>query len=408
MVKRELYMEQVKRLIDKDLIKIITGIRRSGKSYFLNLIVEELKNNGVEEENIIFIDLEHPKYNSIETREQLDELIIPLIESENHRKYLFLDEIQNVENWEISINSYYKSFDIDIFITGSNSKLLSKELATLLTGRYVEIRIYPFSFREFLLYKQELEAVSVFDSQLHTDLENLFEEYLQYGGMPAVISAEEEDKLVVLRDLYSSIFLYDVVERYQIRNMGLLKRITKFLIENVGNLISANSIYKYLKQSKLGLTPNTIYNYLEYLENANFISKVTREDVIGLNEINYTEKYYLMDLGFYKSLLDEKQENRGHLIENLVYLELLRHGYKITIGTMGDMEVDFIARKGNEKIYLQVAYTIIDEKTANREFKPLMRIHDNFPKYVITMDKEDKSQMGIKHLNVITFLKDFL
>ena len=408
MVKRELYMEQVKRLIDKDLIKIITGIRRSGKSYFLNLIVEELKNNGVEEENIIFIDLEHPKYNSIETREQLDELIIPLIESENHRKYLFLDEIQNVENWEISINSYYKSFDIDIFITGSNSKLLSKELATLLTGRYVEIRIYPFSFREFLLYKQELEAVSVFDSQLHTDLENLFEEYLQYGGMPAVISAEEEDKLVVLRDLYSSIFLYDVVERYQIRNMGLLKRITKFLIENVGNLISANSIYKYLKQSKLGLTPNTIYNYLEYLENANFISKVTREDVIGLNEINYAEKYYLMDLGFYKSLLDEKQENRGHLIENLVYLELLRHGYKITIGTMGDMEVDFIARKGNEKIYLQVAYTIIDEKTANREFKPLMRIHDNFPKYVITMDKEDKSQMGIKHLNVITFLKDFL
>ena len=307
MVKRELYMEQVKRLIDKDLIKIITGIRRSGKSYFLNLIVEELKNNGVEEENVIFIDLEHPKYNSIETREQLDELIIPLIESGNHRKYLFLDEIQNVENWEISINSYYKSFDIDIFITGSNSKLLSKELATLLTGRYVEIRMYPFSFREFLLYKQELGAVSVFDSQLHTDLENLFEEYLQYGGMPAVISAEEEDKLVVLRDLYSSIFLYDVVERYQIRNMGLLKRITKFLIENVGNLISANSIYKYLKQSKLGLTPNTIYNYLEYLENANFISKVTREDVIGLNEINYAEKYYLMDLGFYKSLLYEKQ-----------------------------------------------------------------------------------------------------
>lgn len=408
MVKRELYMEQVKRLIDKDLIKIITGIRRSGKSYFLNQIVEELKNNGVEEENIIFIDLEHPKYNSIETREELDEFLIPLIESGNHRKYLFLDEIQNVENWEISVNSYYKSFDIDIFITGSNSKLLSKELATLLTGRYIEIRMYPFSFKEFLLYKHEIGAASIFDSQLYTDLENLFEEYLQYGGMPAVISAEAEDKLVVLRDLYSSIFLYDVVERYQIRNMGLLKRITNFLIENVGNLISANSIYKYLKQSKLGLTPNTIYNYLEYLENANFISKVTREDVIGLNEINYSEKYYLIDLGFYKSLLEEKQENRGHLIENLVYLELLRHGYKITIGTMGDMEVDFIARKGNEKIYIQVAYTIADEKTANREFKPLMRIPDNYPKYILTTDKEDKSRRGIMHLNVITFLKDFL
>ncbi|WP_295618774.1 ATP-binding protein [uncultured Methanobrevibacter sp.] len=408
MVKRELYMEQVKRLIDKDLIKIITGIRRSGKSYFLNQIVEELKNNGVEEENFIFIDLEHPKYNSIETREELDEFLIPLIESGNHRKYLFLDEIQNVENWEISVNSYYKSFDIDIFITGSNSKLLSKELATLLTGRYIEIRMYPFSFKEFLLYKHEIGAASIFDSQLYTDLENLFEEYLQYGGMPAVISAEAEDKLVVLRDLYSSIFLYDVVERYQIRNMGLLKRITNSLIENVGNLISANSIYKYLKQSKLGLTPNTIYNYLEYLENANFISKVTREDVIGLNEINYSEKYYLIDLGFYKSLLEEKQENRGHLIENLVYLELLRHGYKITIGIMGDMEVDFIARKGNEKIYIQVAYTIADEKTANREFKPLMRIPDNYPKYILTTDKEDKSRRGIMHLNVITFLKDFL
>ena len=317
MVKRELYMEQAKRLIDKDLIKIITGIRRSGKSYFLNLIVEELKTNGVREEDIIFIDLEHPKYNSIETREELDNVLLPLFEANGHRKYLFLDEFQNVNGWEISINSYFKAFDIDIFITGSNSKLLSKELATFLTGRYVEIRMYPFSFNEFLLYKHELEKDCIIKNPLRTDLENLFEEYLQFGGLPTAISAEAEDKLVILRDLYSSIFLYDIVERYQIRNMGLLNRITKFLIENVGSLISANSIYKYLKQSKLGLTPNTIYNYLEYLENANFISKVTREDVIGLNEINFAEKFYLMDLGFYKSILEEKQENRGHLIENL-------------------------------------------------------------------------------------------
>lgn len=408
MVNRDLYMEQVKRLIDKDLIKIITGIRRSGKSYFLNLIVEELKDMGVNEEDIIFIDLEHPKYNSIETAKELDEIVLPILEDTPHRKYLFLDEIQNVSKWELSVNSYFKAFDVDIYITGSNSRLLSKELATFLTGRYIEIKMYPFSFNEFLLYKHELDKECVLDNPLHTDLENLFEEYLQFGGLPTAISAEVEDKLVILRDLYSSIFLYDVVERYQIRNMGLLKRITKFLIENVGNLISANSIYKYFKQSKLGLTPNTIYNYLEYLENANFISKVTREDVIGLNEINFAEKYYLIDLGFYKSILEEKQENRGHLIENLVYLELLRHGYKITIGTMDDMEVDFIARKGNEKLYIQVAYTIEDEKTENREFKPLFRIADNYPKYIITADKVDKSKMGIKHINIISFLRNFI
>lgn len=408
MVNRDLYMEQVKRLIDKDLIKIITGIRRSGKSYFLNLIVEELKDMGVNEEDIIFIDLEHPKYNSIETAKELDEIVLPILEDTPHRKYLFLDEIQNVSKWELSVNSYFKAFDVDIYITGSNSRLLSKELATFLTGRYIEIKMYPFSFNEFLLYKHELDKECVLDNPLHTDLENFFEEYLQFGGLPTAISAEVEDKLVILRDLYSSIFLYDVVERYQIRNMGLLKRITKFLIENVGNLISANSIYKYLKQSKLGLTPNTIYNYLEYLENANFISKVTREDVIGLNEINFAEKYYLIDLGFYKSILEEKQENRGHLIENLVYLELLRHGYKITIGTMEDMEVDFIARKGNEKVYIQVAYTIEDEKTENREFKPLFRIADNYPKYIITADKVDKSKMGIKHINIISFLRNFI
>lgn len=407
MVKRELYTEQVKRLIGKDLIKIITGIRRSGKSYFLNLIVEELKNDGVKDEDIIFIDLEHPKYNSIETREELDDIILPILEKNHHRKYLFLDEIQNVQGWEISINSYFKAFNIDIFITGSNSKLLSKELASFLTGRYVEIRMYPFSFNEFLLYKHEMGEECVIENPLRTDLENFFEEYLQFGGLPTAISAEVDDKLIVLRDLYSSIFLYDIVGRYQIRNVGLLNRITKFLIENVGNLISANSIYKYLKQSKLGLTPNTVYNYLEYLENANFISKVTREDVIGLNEINFAEKYYLMDLGFYKSILEEKQENKGHLIENLVYLELLRHGYKVTIGTLGDMEVDFIARKGNEKIYVQVAYSIEDEKTEYREFKPLMRIADNYPKYIITTDKDDKSKLGIRHMHIINFLRDF-
>ena len=336
MVKRNLYMERILRLIDLDVIKIITGIRRCGKSYFLDLFINELKNKNIKDENIIHIDLEHPKYNYIEKRNELDEILIPKLEENNQKKYLIIDEIQNISEWEKSINGYYKAYNIDIYITGSNSKLLSKELTTLLTGRYTEIKMYPFSFNEFLDYKKELKHEILFKNKLKTDIENLFDEYLEYGGLPLAISADIKDKQAILQDLYSSIFLHDIIERYQIRNIGLLNRITKYLIENTGNLISANSIYKHLKQEKLSITPNTIYNYLEYLEKSYFISKVTREDAIGLKEINNSEKYYLIDSGFYKSNLEEKQQKKGKLLENIVYLELLRLNYKITIRRIKD------------------------------------------------------------------------
>lgn len=407
MVNRDLYLNRIRRLIDLDVIKIITGIRRCGKSYFLNLIMDELKNRGINEENIIHIDLEHPKYNYMEKRKEFDDILIPILEKGSEKKYLLIDEIQNIDEWEKSINGYFKAYNIDIYITGSNSKLLSKELATLLTGRYTEIKMYPFSFNEFLDYKDELNQKCVIENEVKTPIENLFEEYFQYGGMPLTISADKKDKIVTLQDLYSSIFLYDIVERYSIRNMGLLNRITKFLIENTGNLISANSIYKFLKQDKLAITPNTIYNYLEYLEKGYFISKVTKEDIIGLREINNSEKYYLIDLGFYKSNLEEKQINKGNRLENIVYLELLRNNYKITIGKIKDLEIDFIARKNEEKIYIQVAYELKNDKTIEREFKPLLEIKDNYPKYVISTDKDDFSQKGIKHLNIINFLKNF-
>ena len=407
MVNRDLYLDRIKRLIDLDVIKIITGIRRCGKSYFLNLIIDELKNREIADDNIIHIDLEHPKYNYMETRKELDDILIPMLEKNDVKKYLLIDEIQNISEWEKSINGYFKAYNVDIYITGSNSKLLSKELATLLTGRYTEIKMYPFSFNEFLDYKKELNQKCVFENELKTPIENLFEEYFQYGGMPLSISAGKKDKIVTLQDLYSSIFLHDIVERYSIRNMGLLNRITKFLIENTGNLISANSIYTFLKQDKLSITPNTIYNYLEYLEKGYFISKVTKEDVVGLKEINNSEKYYLIDQGFYKSNLEEKQLNKGNRLENIVYLELLRNNYKITIGKLNKMEIDFIARKNEEKIYIQVAYELKEDKTIEREFKPLLEIKDNYPKYVISTDKDNHSQKGIKHLNIIKFLKEF-
>lgn len=392
--------------MNKDVIKIITGIRRCGKSYLFKLIINELKEKGIPESDILLIDLELPKYNSITTREELDEIVLKFLEKHENQVYLFFDEIQNVKDWEISINSYYKLENTDIYITGSNSKLMSKEFATLLTGRYVNIEMYPFSFNEFLDYKEELNQPPAIQNELNSELENYFEEYRQYGGMPLAISSQI-DKELVLNGIYSSIILNDIIERYEIRNAGLFNRIVKYIIENTGNLISANAIYKYLKHEKLNITKQTIYNYLEYLENAYFISKASKEDLIGKKEIMGSEKFYLIDNGFYKSQLEEKQENIGHILENIVYVELKRHGYKITVGNVNDYEIDFVCRKNNQKIYIQVAYLLESDEIIEREFRPLLKVTDNFPKYVVSMDKILQSQNGIKHLNLIDFLKYF-
>lgn len=406
MVKRELYLEKIYNFMDKNIIKIITGMRRCGKSYLFKLIIYELKKRGTNDEDILLIDLELPAYNHIKTREQLDEIVVPFIESHKNKVYLFFDEIQNVKEWEVSINSYYKLKNTDIYITGSNSKLMSAEFATLLTGRFVNIELYPFSFNEFLEYKQELNHSSAITNELNSDLENFFEEYQQYGGIPLTISSQY-DKELVLNGIYSSIILNDIVERYEIRNVGLFNRIVKYIIENTGNLISANAVYKYLKHEKLRITKSTIYNYLEYLENAYIIVKASKEDIVRKKEIIGSEKYYLLDTGFYKSQLEEKQRNIGHILENIIFIELKRHGYKITIGKVNDYEIDFICKKNNQKIYIQVTYLLENDETIEREFKPLLMIKDNYPKYVLSMDRTVQPQNGIKHMNIIDFLKNF-
>ena len=406
MVNRKLYLDKVCNFINKDVIKIITGIRRCGKSYLFKLIIQELKKRGINESDILLIDLELPKYNSIKTREQLDEIVLKFIDDHENKVFLLFDEIQNVKDWEISINSYYKLDNTDIYITGSNSKLMSKEFATLLTGRYVNIEMYPFSFNEFLDYKEELGQTSYIVNELNTELENYFEEYRQYGGIPLAISSEN-DKELILNGIYSSIILNDIVERYEIRNIGIFNRVVKYIIENTGNLISANAVYKYLKHENLKITKTTIYNYLEYLENAYLISKASKEDLVGKKEIVGSEKFYLLDTGFYKSQLDEKQQNIGHILENIVFVELKRQGYKITIGNVNGYEVDFVCKKNNQKIYIQVSYLMEDEETVEREFKPLLLIEDNYPKYVLSMDRILQPQNGIKHMNIIDFLKNF-
>lgn len=406
MVDRESYLERIFNFIDKDVIKIITGIRRCGKSYLFKLIIQELEKKGIDNDNILLIDLELPKYNSIKTREEMDEIVVPFIESHEDMVYLFFDEIQNVAQWEVSINSYYKMDNTDIFITGSNSKLMSREFATLLSGRYVNFELYPFSFNEFLDYKKELKQPPLIRSETSSDLENYFEEYRQYGGMPLAISSLK-DKELVLNGIYSSIILNDIVERYDIRNIGLFNRVVRYIIENAGNLISANALYNYLKHEKLRITKQTIYNYLDYLENAYMIAKASREDIAGKREIVGSEKYYLIDTGFYKSQLDEKQENIGRMLENMIFIELKRQGYKITTGKANGYEIDFICRKNNQKIYIQVSYLLENEETALREFRPLLMIEDNYPKYVLSMDRTLQGQNGIKHMNIIDFLKNF-
>ncbi|MCC7553835.1 MAG: ATP-binding protein [Methanobacteriaceae archaeon] len=391
MIKREEYLDKISPYIDKNIIKVLTGIRRCGKSTILKQIVDELKNDGIKEENIILLNFELKEYFHIKNINQLDDLISELVKDKTGQIYLFFDEIQEVHNWEKLINSYLAIGKYDIYITGSNAKLLSGELATYLTGRFVEIKIYPFSFLEILKNK-------------NYNKKELFKEYLKYGGMPHTLRFKETEKIQYLTDLYNSIILKDVVKRNDIRDIDLLDRIIRFIMSNIGHLFSANSIVKYLKKDNVKVSVNTIYNYLSYLEEACFINKVNREDIIGKKILNYSEKFYLTDLGFREAIYGYNQRDIGQSLENIVYIELLRRGYDVTIGKLRNKEVDFISKKGDKKIYIQVSYILAEESTINREFEPLIKIEDNYPKYLISTDEFDMSNNGINHLNIIDFL----
>ena len=390
MVKRELYLSKIRRLIDLDIIKVITGVRRCGKSYMLNLIIEDLQKRGINKENIFLINFDSVKYHNIKNSNQLNDLILELVKNTNGKIYLFFDEIQNVENWEKSIAAYKIDFDCDIYVTGSNSKLLSGELATHLTGRYIEIKMYPFSFKEFSDYKR-------------SNGNELFDEYLKYGGFPFIFQLNPEDKLQYLNDLYNSIVYKDLIARYDIRDINLLERLVSYIADNIGNTFSAKSISDYLGN----VSNKTVYNYLSYLENACLISKVKREDLQGKRLLKVQEKYYIVDHGFNQALLDKKDEDWGRLLENIVYNELLRRGYEITVGKVNGYEIDFVCKKPNKKIYVQVSYILGDDSTIEREFKPLLMIKDNYPKYVISLDQLDFSRNGITHLNLLDFLTDY-
>ena len=397
MIKRKSYLNQIERLIDKEPIKIITGVRRSGKTYLLKSICEELKNRGISEENIFLISFESMRYNKIENFKQLDECIAKLTEDTEGKVYLLFDEIQNVENWEKSINACRVDLDCDLYITGSNSELLSGEMATLISGRYYQINIYPFSFSEFIQYKREMENSDV------DNLNELFQEYVEYGGMPPIQQVARQDKYSYLSDIYNTILLKDIITRHNIRNSDMLNRILNYVIMNMAKNFSATNISKYMKHDGRKIAKDTILDYLLYSKNACFIHQAQREDLKGKKVLLHNEKYYLVDHGFYQAKYGEI-ENIGSILENIVYIELLRRGYDVKIGILNEKEIDFVCTKDKEKIYIQVTYMLSSDETIEREFSGLAKINDNFDKYVLSMDQMDFSGEGLKHRNIIDFL----
>ena len=397
MIKRKFYLEKIVKLIDTEDIKVITGVRRCGKTVLLKQIIDELENRGIASENIIYMSFESSKYKNIRNDNDLDEFIFSKTNNLNGKIYLLFDEIQKVKNWEVSLNSYRVDLECDIYITGSNSQLLSGELATLISGRYISINMLPFSFKELIQYYDEMHE--------NIDEIKLFEQYLSYGGFPGLLNYENEEKEKYLYDLYSTIVLNDILYKNKVKDLDLLERLMEFMISNIGQLFSANSISKYIKNENRKTTPHTIINYMDYARNAFIFYQIKRENIKQKRKLLISDKYYLVDSGFYFIFNGSTQRNWGQLLENIVFLELIRQGYSITIGKIQDLEVDFVCRKANQIKYIQVSQSILDENTRKREFKSLEKISDSYPKYVISMDSFDFSANGIIHLNIIDFLK---
>lgn len=397
-MKRETYMRRIRPFIGSDLVKVMTGIRRSGKSVMLELIQDELISSGVNENNFISINFEDLRYAHLLDAMALHEEILKRAEQISGKVYLFFDEIQEVSNWEKCINSFRVSLDCDIYITGSNANLLSGELATYLGGRYVEFVIYPFSFSEFMELYHTVDASA--------SVQQCFQKYLLAGGMPylANIRYEEEPSRQYLTDLFNSVQLKDIVKRNKVRDIDLLERIIAYVMANVGTTFSASSLTKFLKNEHRRTSADTVLNYMKYCCNSYLFYQVKREDLQGKQLLATNEKYYIADHGIREAVFGGNRRDINLILENIVYMELLRRGYNVTVGKVGDKKVDFVCDQHGEKLYVQVAYLLADESTVKREFGVYDSVKDNFPKYVVTMDELDMSRNGIKHRNIRDFL----
>ncbi len=395
MIIRERYLREIRPFYKQELIKVLIGIRRSGKSVILTQIMNELQADGIDEKHIIYINFEDFDFDEYTDPKKLHTYVKNKI-IDKKKYYIFFDEIQNVNTWEKVVNSLRTTKNTSIFITGSNSDLLSSDLATHIAGRYVSFKITPFTFKEVC------ELLNIVDKK---DVEEEFSDYVKWGGLPQrFMQTDDMSKKTYLNDIYDSIIIKDVVQRFGVKNIDLLNRIATYLLTTPSQVFSPESIKKYFESTSRGVSLETLYNYLDYFVRANLISKADRYDIRGKRILTGKYKYYLTDLGFTHILSEGKKSQIGAYLENVVYNELIARGYNINIGSIDNGKIDFIATRFEEKIYIQVTYLLDDENVSEREFGAYKQIEDNYPKYVLSMDKFDFSQNGIIHKNIIDWL----
>ena len=398
MIERASYIKKIMAYTDTPFIKILTGVRRCGKSTILKMIMEKLqRDRGIAKEQIVNYRFDSMEYDDMNAKQMYEELKSKLCHGK--KTYIFLDEVQDVEGWEKVVNSLASDYDVDIYITGSNSRMMSSEISTYLTGRYVTFRIYTLSFEEYLMFKERYTSVKSNREELAM--------YIKKGGFPATHLQEygDDEIYTIVKDIYRSTIFSDIVRRNQIRKVDQLERIVKYAFDNVGNTFSAKSISDYLKSQKRSLDNETVYTYLEKLEKAYLLHRCPRYDLKGKEILKTQEKYYLADKSLRYSVLGYKRDTVASSLENVVYLELCRRGYNVYIGKIGSYEIDFVAVRQNEKIYVQVTQQIDSEKTERREYDRLLGIQDNYPKYVLRTDEfAEGNYEGIKEMHVADFL----
>ena len=403
MINRPLYMDKIMTYVDTPFVKVLTGIRRSGKSTIMKMIMDKLENERhIPKENIISMRFDSMEYEDMTAKQMFETIKAGL--SDQGRTYLFLDEVQEISGWEKVVNSFLGEYDVDIYVTGSNSRMMSSEIATYLTGRYVSFQVYPLSFEEYLAFRREVTEVK----NPHQELAD----YVRLGGFPAthLRAYSQDDVYTIVRDIYNSTIFSDIVRRNQIRKVDQLERVVKYTFSNVGNTFSAKSISDYLKSEKRSIDNETVYSYLEKLEKAYILHRCSRYDLQGKEILKTQEKFYLADTSLRYSVLGYGTDSVASSLENVVYLELCRRGYKVYIGKTTDGEVYFVASRQGEKLYVQVTQEIHSEKTEKREYERLLEIKDNYPKYVLRTDEfASGNYEGIKTMHIADFLlsKDF-
>ncbi len=394
-ITRDYYLSKVEPFINKDIIKVFVGQRRVGKSYLLRSLAQKFQSE--KDSNVIFIDKERYEFDSITNYKELNEYVLPLLKK-TKMNYLFIDEVQEIEEFQKSLRHFNSQKNVDVYCSGSNSKIFSGELATFLSGRYLEIKVFSLSYTEYLLFNN------------YTDNDDSLRKYLRFGGLPFLKNLRDSEVInfEYLNNIFSTILYKDIISRYNIRNVHFLENLVKFTADNVGNILSSNKISYYLKSQKLNISPQMVLNYLNYLQNAFLIYKVRRKDVAGKKIFEIGEKYFFEDWGIRNAIIGYRQNDINKIIENVVYIHLIINGFDVYVGKLGEKEIDFVCEKNGEKIYIQVAYLIPDEQVKEREFGNLLEIKDNWRKLVVSLDTFPIGKWnGIEHYNLREFLTSF-